>query len=351
MSPSSVFLLALLGGGTILPAVQPSSRSVHATYVATVQEVPAGLERLEVWIPLPSDTRNQEIEVLEVESPYPASLRREGEHGNSYLYFTALQPRPGPLEVRVRFAAERREVLRPALSRASRAEESGEDLRRYLGPDRYVTLSPRVRQLSRQVTWGHSTPEAKARAIYDYVVNAMTYDKTVPGWGQGDTERACDVLKGNCTDFHSLFISLARSEGIPARFVIGFPLGKEPEGTVPGYHCWAEFYLSGKGWLPVDASDASKSPDPRRRDYLFGNLDPDRIQFTLGRDLRLDPTPCAETLNYFIYPHAEGDGKPLTPVAIRLEYRNQARGEAVAVKKVLSGQRSVLSLGGSVGVR
>ena len=28
-----------------------------------------------------------------------------------------------------------------------------------------------------------------------------------------------------------------------------------------GYHCWAEFYVKGKGWIPVDASDASKTTD------------------------------------------------------------------------------------------
>src|SRR5439155_15548256 len=30
--------------------------------------------------------------------------------------------------------------------------------------------------------------------------------------------------KGNCTDFHTLFIALARASGIPARWNMGFPL-------------------------------------------------------------------------------------------------------------------------------
>ena len=69
----------------------------------------------------------------------------------------------------------------------------------------------------------------------------------------------------------------------------------DEEGTVPGYHCWAEFYLPDKGWVPVDASDASKSADPKKRDYLFGHLDPDRIQFSIGRDIRLAPPPCVSS--------------------------------------------------------
>lgn len=321
MTPALLVFAAFVSGLASDRAPAASSRTIGATYAATVELVPAGVERLEVWVPLPSDTEFQRIRSLRIESPYPWSVRRESENGNSYLYFSARQPRTGRLEVRVSFEAERREVLRAALA-VHRGAEPAADLARHLRADRLVTLSPRVRDLARRITWGERGVEGKARAIYDWLVSTMVYDKTTPGWGFGDTERACDVQKGNCTDFHSLFISLARAEGIPARFVIGFPLKKEPSGTIPGYHCWAEFWLDGRGWVPVDASDASKSPDAARRAYLFGNLDPDRIQFTVGRDLRLDPPPCAEPLNYFIYPHAEADGQPLTPVAIQLEYRD-----------------------------
>jgi transglutaminase-like putative cysteine protease len=331
MKSAAIILLTALMASASPLSREPSARSIKATYVATIEKVPAGVERLEVWVPLPTDTEFQRIRNLKIDSPYPWSVRREREHGNSYLYLSAIQPHTGRFEIRVSFDAERGEVLRPALT-ASRREPRPEDLSRYLQPNRLVTLSARVRDLARRITWGQSTAEGKAHAIYDWLVNTMVYDKTTPGWGMGDSERACDVQKGNCTDFHSLFISLARAEGIPARFVIGFPLKKDPTGTIPGYHCWAEFWLEGVGWVPVDASEASKSADPARRNYLFGNLDPDRIQFTVGRDLRLDPPPCAEPLNYFIYPHAEADGAPLAPASIQLEYRDLPAGAIEATK-------------------
>jgi transglutaminase-like putative cysteine protease len=88
---------------------------------------------------------------------------------------------------------------------------------------------------------------------------------------------------------------------------------------VTGYHCWAEFYVHGRGWIPVDPSEASKTTEAARRAYLFGNLDPDRVQFTMGRDLVLNPA-TAEPLNYFIYPHAEANGKEVGTPAIALEY-------------------------------
>jgi transglutaminase-like putative cysteine protease len=330
MTLANAFLaIAAFLAPTSPAAAVPASRSFEATYVATVENVPAGLNRLELWVPVPQDSPSQAVRNLRVDSPYPGSIRHEKEFGNSYFYFSTDQPRAGKLEIRVSFEADREEVLAARLVRTGRSE-TPETLQRYLKEEQLVTLSPRIRELARRITTGNRTPEAKAHAIYDYVVNTMTYDKTTPGWGNGDTERACDVAKGNCTDFHSLFMSLARAEGIPARFIIGFPLKPEAEAMVPGYHCWAEFYLPGRGWIPVDASDASKATDAKRRNYLFGNLDPDRVQFTMGRNIRLDPPPCAETLNYFIYPYAQGDGHAITPVAIRLEYKNQPKGGAPA---------------------
>jgi hypothetical protein len=58
----------------------------------------------------------------------------------------------------------------------------------------------------------------------------------------------------------------------------------------------------------VDASEAWKHPD--KKDYFFGALDDNRLQFTVGRDIRLDPPQQGDPLNYFIYPYAELDGKP-----------------------------------------
>ena len=74
---------------------------------------------------------------------------------------------------------------------------------------------------------------AKARALYDWVWDHMQYDKSVPGLGLGDIPYCLKVGKGNCTDFHKLFIALARASGLPARWNMGFPLAYE-DGTPGG---------------------------------------------------------------------------------------------------------------------
>jgi transglutaminase-like putative cysteine protease len=321
---TGLFLLAHLA------LAGPRSRAVEATFVATVENVPAGAKQLEAWIPLPADTPNQNVTALTVDSPYPVEVRHDSDFGNAYLYIRAPHPSPGTLVVRVHFRAVRREIVNTALTPDSSFDPEPAVFSRYLKADRLVTLSPRVRKIAETVTRGAADNAAKARAIYQYVMTTVKYDKTVPGWGHGDTERVCDVHAGNCTDFHSLFISLARASGVPARFVIGFPLPEAPEGKVPGYHCWAEFYIAGYGWVPADPSEASKSSDAARRAYLFGNLDPDRLAFTTGRDIRLSPPQHGDPLNYFMYPYAEADGRLLAQTKIELDYRNLPRPDVVA---------------------
>jgi hypothetical protein len=100
--------------------------------------------------------------------------------------------------------------------------------------------------------------------------------KTGEGWGHGHTLWACDSRHGNCTDFHSVFISMARAEKIPARFQIGFPLPADKHSAeIPGYHRWAEFYLDSTGWVPIDISEAWKHPE--KHDYFFGAHDVNRV--------------------------------------------------------------------------
>ena len=103
-------------------------------------------------------------------------------------------------------------------------------------------------------------PARLARTIYDWVVDNVEYKKVGSGWGNGDTFWACSERYGNCTDFHSLFNSLARTEGIPARFEIGFPIPTDREsGKLKGYHCWTQYSLPDTGWVPIDASEAAKA--------------------------------------------------------------------------------------------
>ncbi len=315
-------------------ALAGNAKTFRATYTATINGIPEGTKEVTVWLPLPASAGPQAVRDITIDSPYQWKRQHDDVYGNDYAVAKIANP-PEDINVPVRFTAVRQEV---EFGHPYDTKATARDRERELAANKLVTLSPRVRKLAEEITAGKTTTLDQARAIYDYLVVTMKYDKSIPGWGKGDSERACDIKAGNCTDFHSLFISLARAKGIPARFVIGFPLTAK-DGMVKGYHCWAEFWLNGEGWIPVDASEASKSSDPKVRAFLFGNLDADRVQFTMGRDLVLKPK-TAEPLNYFIYPHAEVAGKPVGAPSIELKFEEvKATAEALAPAALPSSSR------------
>jgi transglutaminase-like putative cysteine protease len=300
------------------------SRSVEATYVGTVAPLPDGARRVDVWIPIPSDGPYQTVSDVAVEAPSAYTIGRDSA-GNRVAHFALVDPKPGKeVEVRARYKVTRREVRSEAPASALAASGAKDASESDLKENRFVPLTPRVRALAKEIAGSRTDTVAKAKAFYEYLVDNGTYDKTTPGWGRGDSERFCDLKKGNCTDFHSAFLALARAEGIPARFLIGFPLPPAAEGTVPGYHCWT-FFRAPEGWIPVDASDAAKLKDPAKKAYLFGNLDADRFDVSSGRDLTLVPPQKDGPVNFLIYPYVEVDGKSFSETKMRLEYRDAAR--------------------------
>jgi transglutaminase-like putative cysteine protease len=289
-----------------------------------VKEVAAGAKRVDLWIPVPQSDAHQDVRNLRIRSFYPHKLGTAA-HGNKMAHLSVETPPPAGFSVTVSFDATRREHIQsrlaggPPLAR----DEDPRELAQYLKPDRLVPLDDRIRGWAGDVLRAANarTDLEKARAIYNHVVATVKYDKSGKGWGRGDLYYACDERRGNCTDFHAIFIGYARAARIPARFAIGFPLPADRgAGSIAGYHCWAEFYAVGIGWVPVDASEAAK--DPSRREYFFGAHDENRVEFTKGRDLVLAPAAKSDPLNFFIYPYVEVDGKPLAEPSYQVTYRD-----------------------------
>ncbi len=326
---SSFAMLAVI---TSVAAAAPASdatppdrqRDFRFTYHSEIA-IPSGASHFEAWVPLPREDRFQHVTGLEVDTPVHHEIIDQNHNGNRVLHLDGSGPLPASIPVTVSFNVKRmEETVNLERARRNIPEPTGSKFAEFLGPDKLVPLDGRIAQVSNKLGDETASPWQQAQIVYEYVVGVMAYDKTGKGWGRGDALYACDVRRGNCTDFHSLFIALARSRGIPARFTIGFPIGKAKSGEIPGYHCWAEFYAGGE-WVPVDASEAWKNP--ARHAYYFGHLDAARVAFTMGRDLALTPRQQGEPLNYLIYPYVEVDGKPLPKDSIKnhVEYADMAK--------------------------
>ncbi|MEA2173249.1 MAG: hypothetical protein QOD00_841 [Blastocatellia bacterium] len=304
---------------------QPRERAFAFEYVARVKDIPPGAKLLDLWIPVPHDDPYQKIKGLQIDSPRPYKIET-AQFGNRVLHIRLKNPQETSLSVTMRFDVVRMEHIQDHLREVgyhAPEEKPDPNMKRWLEPDRLVPLDDKIRGWANEVVnaAGAKTDLEKARAIYNHVVATVKYDKSGQGWGRGDIYYACDARRGNCTDFHAIFIGYARAVGIPARFAIGFPLPKDRgAGSISGYHCWAEFYAKGIGWVPIDASEAAK--DPSRREYFFGAHDENRVEFTRGRDLLLAPKQQGDPLNYFIYPYAELDGKAVTTIDKKFTYHD-----------------------------
>jgi transglutaminase-like putative cysteine protease len=279
------------------------TRTFQFTYRTAVAGVPTG-QTVRLWLPVPPSDKDQQVQIISKELPGESRLTREPKHGNQILYTEAKAGADGKLTATITYRIVRHEV------KADRGDQGlgADQLAFYLQPDAKVPVGGKPLDLIKD----KKLPEdqlAAARVLYDIVNQHMRYSKEGTGWGQGDAVWACESGYGNCSDFHSLFISLARAEKIPSKFEIGFPLPTQRgSGEIAGYHCWAKFRPSGHGWTPVDISEANKNP--KMKEYYFGNLTEDRVTFSTGRDLDLVPQQAGKPLNFFVYPYVEVDGKP-----------------------------------------
>ena len=117
----------------------------------------------------------------------------------------------------------------------------------------------------------------QARALYDYVTDNMKYIKAGK-YGTGDAVYACDALTGNCTEFHS----------------------------------------------PVDISEANKYS--ALATYYFGRHPANRIEFSRGRDLLIEPGPQIGPINFLAYPVMEIGKTPAFPETF-FSFRRKAEQE------------------------
>src|SRR3989338_3876646 len=347
----------ILVGGVAVGLASRSAGSVHAgpphprevlfTYQARLTQLPQQADTIDVWIPLAKTTREQQILRRQVHASIPYPIAQDQEYDNDILHLSLQRPLPEVVEVSIDYQAR----LGPGEDPLADPPAPADELARELTPRGLGIVDEEVRTRAGRATVGRTTPMDRARGIYEAVLQQVKYDKSVPGWGRGDTRRGCLLGAGNCTDFHSLFISMARSSRIPARFKIGVVIPppdapavgwlrriggllkaaasgggmipQETSGTLPGYHCWAEFYMEGRGWVPVDASEAWKHPE--LADYYFGARDPNRLLISRGRDIQLVPRQRGGPINIFFYPYVEIDGRVFDQVETELSFQELKR--------------------------
>lgn len=293
-------------------------------------EAPEASRDVKVWIPYPVSDPWQSIADMKIEGNYNYSgIYREKETGNLALYAEWTAPARDRY-INLSFKASATERVKKGFP--STEQPFPAEVKPYLEETAFIPLDGKVREVALKATKGKKGVLQKAEAVYDWTIENTFRDPDVQGCGIGDVEMTLAQRGGKCADISSVFVAVARSAGIPAREVFGLRLGKKDGDDITGgHHCWAEFYLPGYGWIPVDPADVRKAmlvnklelKDAREyRDYYFGAVDTYRIALaTGGRGYYLSPPQKDGPLNYFMYPYAEIDGKQIDWLAGQKELK------------------------------
>ncbi len=284
-----------------------------------------------VWIPYPTSDMDQEIEDVRIDGNFTYSgIYREPETGNLALYAEWKKP-VRERYITLRFKATAAERIKKDFP-DNLPQEIPVEVLPYLKATEFLPTDGKVKDAAVEATKGKKTILEKARAVYDWVVDNTFRDPEVQGCGVGDVEVTLAKKGGKCADISSVFVAVARAAGVPAREVFGLRLGRPGQTDITkGHHCWAEFYLPGYGWVPVDPADVRKmmlvkdldlDAAKEYREYFFGAVDQYRIVLARGgRGYYLRPRQKAGPLNYFMYPYAEVDGKALEWLAAQKDLK------------------------------
>ncbi len=109
-------------------------------------------------------------------------------------------------------------------------------------------------------------------AAFDYVPGTTSAESPI--------EHILASRRGVCQDYTHVMIAIARSWGIPARYVSGYLHVSGDGGPIPGNatHAWAECLLPGAGWVGFDPTNRGLAGEGH-------------IRIAVGRDYRdVSPT-------------------------------------------------------------
>lgn len=139
-------------------------------------------------------------------------------------------------------------------------------------PDTYRNLQvpkgidPQVKRIAFEQTAGLTADYDKAVALERYLRRNYFYSLSHDvGGEQVVNDFMLRTKRGHCALFASSMVVMARSVGLPARYVTGF---LAQEQSVDGFlvrgsdgHAWVEVYIDGAGWLSFDPTSGTIARD------------------------------------------------------------------------------------------
>jgi hypothetical protein len=145
--------------------------------------------------------------------------------------------------------------------------EIPENVKFYLKPTENIqSNASEIRELAESIVTNSRTDFERVSMLAVWVHDNIEYEKSM-GNESKDALWTLENRVGTCDEFSTLFIALARSIGIPTRFVAGYYYGSNEWEE----HAFVEVYLG--EWVPIDPTNLD-----------VGRLDAAHIKFAVSDD-------------------------------------------------------------------
>jgi len=277
------------------PYVLPYHFKCRMTVTAARNAAPAG-EIIRAWLPIPRTYPFQTDFKLLGSSPAVKVLAPETSPIRS-AYFEQIAQKDRDTKFQVSYEYTAYGVCFKLLPNEIRPIDLKDpELEKFTREAPHVVFTGRIKQLADEIIGPEKNPLRKAKAFYDWIADEIKYSYAREYSTMTNISDYCfGHHYGDCGQEALLFITLCRSQGIPARWQTGW-------NTFPGVktiHDWCEIYLAPYGWIPVDPWAGifamryctALSPDEQRelRDFYFGGLDQYRMAANSDHSIPLDP--------------------------------------------------------------
>jgi len=253
-------------------------------------------DKLSCWLPYPISLESQnDIKLISTSYPVKSMDNEKSSIRSAYFEVTATSSKPLPFEIVYSYTAYSYYRKVDPLN-VGKYDVESELYKKYTAEDQHISFSNEITSLAKKITGNETNPYKKAYKIYNWICDNIKYSYAVEySTIRNISEYTMERGYGDCGQQTLLFMSLCRSEGIPARWQSGFTTYKSRQFI----HDWAEIYIDPYGWIPVDTymgvyftsvSDALDSKKSKEiRDFYFGNMDYFRMVANIGHCQQLKP--------------------------------------------------------------
>ena len=257
--------------------LQPQTMKV--LYTLTVKpDVVADGEKIRAWLPYPRQdiARQTNVKFINAsQSDYTLSDDATN-HTSIYMEKLAEKGKPTVFSVEYEFTSQGEWIDLSMIDDTSLNNYPSKIAEYTAERKPHILFTERLKSLTDEVTQNATGTKETVEAIYKYIVenypwaSALEYStiKNIP-------EYAIENKKGDCGQVALLLIAMMRYKDIPTRWQSGWMMHP---GEV-NLHDWAEYYIDGVGWIPIDVSfgraDDEKSTLPK--EFFLSGMDSYRL--------------------------------------------------------------------------